>query len=210
MKIKKGISYHPYDDKVFVHSVDTRKDYILEGIALDVLNFFAEHKGGSLKNLCAALSEEYDIDESELRKDLKEFVDELIAEEILCEDNEEKKFWTREVMREVENSFARKRKLFYMSLELTYRCVEKCIHCYIDDAPKFCAANELIFEEYKNILRQVWGLSSRCTRQASGSLMKFSTDSARRRSTAFRSVSTAESPLNTTPLQSCPALLRKR
>lgn len=154
MRLKRGVSYHPYENKVFVHSVDTRKDYILEGIALDVLNFFAEHKGGSLKNLCAALSAEYDIDERELRKDLEEFVDELIAEEILCEDKEEKSFWTREVMREIETSFARKRKLFYMSLELTYRCVEKCLHCYIDDASKFCAADELTLDEYKNIFRQ--------------------------------------------------------
>ena len=155
MKLKKGVSYHPYENKVFVHSVETRKDYILEGIALDVLNFFAEHKGGSLKNLCAALSAEYEIDESELQKDLCEFVNELLAEKILCEvDDEQEKPWTREIMQEVEVSFARSRKLFYMSLELTYRCVEKCIHCYIDDTPKFCATKELTLDEYKNILRQ--------------------------------------------------------
>lgn len=155
MKLKKGVSYHPYENKVFVHSVETRKDYILEGIALDVLNFFAEHKGGSLKNLCAALSAEYEIDESELQKDLCEFVNELLAEKILCEvDDEQEKPLTREIMQEVEVSFARSRKLFYMSLELTYRCVEKCIHCYIDDTPKFCATKELTLDEYKNILRQ--------------------------------------------------------
>ena len=154
MKLKRGVSYHPFDDKVFVHSVDTRKDYILEGIALDVLNFFAAHEDGSPEDLCAALAAEYEVDKAELQNDLQGFVDELLAEKILCEGDDEEKTWTREVMQEVEMSFARSRRLFYMSLELTYRCVEKCIHCYIDDAPKFCAANELTLDEYKNILRQ--------------------------------------------------------
>lgn len=154
MRLKRGVSYHPFDDKVYVHSVDTRKDYILEGIALDVLNFFAEHDDATLKDLCSSLSAKYETDENELQDDMREFVEQLLAEKILCEGDDEEKPWSREIMQEVETSFAKSRKLFYMSLELTYRCVEKCIHCYIDDASKFCAANELTLDEYKNILRQ--------------------------------------------------------
>ena len=41
-----------------------------------------------------------------------------------------------------------------MTLELTYRCVEKCVHCYIDDAKPFCAKDELTLDDYKNFLRQ--------------------------------------------------------
>ena len=154
MKIFPGVTWHPYADKVYVHSVDSQRDYIFEGIALDVLNFFAE-RDGSLDELCAALAAEYEInDAAEFREDMREFVDELLAEKILYAGTKDEEPWSNKIPAEVAEVFAKEHKLFSLSFELTYRCVEKCIHCYIDDAPKFCAADELTLDEYKNILRQ--------------------------------------------------------
>lgn len=157
MKIFPGVTWHPYEDKVYVHSVDSQRDYIFEGIALDVLNFFAEHKDATLDNLCAALSKEYAIEDAEeFHNDMREFVEELLAEKILHEganfDKEDS--WSNKIPAEVAEVFAQNHKLFSLCFELTYRCVERCIHCYIDDAPKFCAADELTLDEYKDILRQ--------------------------------------------------------
>ena len=45
-----------------------------------------------------------------------------------------------------------KHKLFSMSLELTWRCSEHCIHCSIDNTQNFCAEDELTLDEYKKIL----------------------------------------------------------
>ncbi|MBQ4403879.1 MAG: radical SAM protein [Selenomonadaceae bacterium] len=157
MKIFPGVTWHPYAEKVYVHSVDSQHDYIFEGIALDVLNFFAEHDDASFENLCEKLSAEYAIDDAEeFQNDMREFVGQLLDEKILYEGanpyTEEP--WSNKIPMEVANIFAREHKLFSMTFELTYRCVEKCIHCYIDDAPKFCAKDELTLDEYKNILRQ--------------------------------------------------------
>ncbi len=106
--------------------------------------------------MCAKLSKEYDVDETELQGDMGEFVDELLAEKILYEGANPyvEESWSNKIPNEVANVFANEHKLFSISFELTYRCVEKCIHCYIDDAPKFCAADELTLDEYKDILRQ--------------------------------------------------------
>lgn len=156
MRIMPGVTWHPYDDKVYVHSVDSQRDYIFEGIALDVLNFFAEHDNATFDELCAKLSAEYAVDADELKSDMGEFVDELLTEKILFEGNDpyDEEPWSNKIPREVAARFADEHKLFSLSFELTYRCVEKCIHCYIDDAPKFCAADELTLDEYKDILRQ--------------------------------------------------------
>ena len=157
MKIFPGVTWHPYDDKVYVHSVDSQRDYIFEGIALDVLNFFAEHEHATLKNLCAKLSTEYAIEDAEeFQNDMREFIGELLEEKLLCEDtnSDAEDSWSNKIPAEVADVFAKEHKLFSLCFELTYRCVEKCIHCYIDDAPKFCAADELTLEEYKDILRQ--------------------------------------------------------
>ena len=161
MRLVRGISYHTFgenDAKVYVHSVDTQKDYILEGIALDVLNCFEKNKNVSFENLCETLSQEYDVNnKTEFEKDIRDFVEELLAEKILTEseqDFEDENIVSGEVTQEVENFCAKSHKLYSLALELTYRCVEKCVHCYIDDASKFCVDEELSIDEWKNILRQ--------------------------------------------------------
>ena len=157
MKIAPGVSWHPYDDKVYVHNVDTQSDYIFEGIAFDILNFFADHDNASIENLCEVLAKEYEIEDvAEFQKDIREFVGDLLKEKVLYENaiSEANYSWSNKIPNEVASSFIREHKLFSIGLELTWRCVERCIHCYIDDAPKFCARDELTFDEYKNILRQ--------------------------------------------------------
>lgn len=157
MKLEKGISYHPYDDKVYIHSVDGRHDYIFEGIVTDVLDFFAAHEDATLEELCAKFLAEYDVEEAELKNDMRELVEQLLAEKILYEGTESdpEETWSNKIPMELEQNFAKQHKLFSVGIELTYRCVERCIHCYIDDAPKFCAADELTTNEWKDILRQV-------------------------------------------------------
>lgn len=156
MKIVPGVTWHPYEDKIYVHSVDSQRDYIFEGIALDILNFLAENDNANFENLCAKLSAEYEIDNAEdFQTDIRDFVGQLMEEKILYQDesNTEEQ-WSNKIPMEVSDVFSKNHKLFSLCFELTYRCVEKCIHCYIDDAPKFCAEDELTLAEYKNILRQ--------------------------------------------------------
>ena len=157
MRIKRGVSYHPFDDKVYVHSVDNNHDYIFEGIAADVLDFFAEHNDATLDELCAKLLTEYEVDETKLQNDMREFVEQLLDEKILCEGEEPalEETWSNKIPMELEQNFSKKHRLFSAGIELTYRCVERCIHCYIDDAPKFCAADELTTDEWKEVLRQL-------------------------------------------------------
>ncbi|MBO4400249.1 MAG: PqqD family peptide modification chaperone [Selenomonadaceae bacterium] len=156
MKLAPGISFHAFGEKVYLHSIDSQKDYIFDGIALDVLNYFRENPDGSVQDLCAHIAGIYAVDDlDELQRDIQEFVGELVSEKILhkgtpLNDN----MWSNKIPMEVAEEFAREHKLFSLSFELTYRCVERCIHCYIDDAPKFCADNELTLDEYKKILTQ--------------------------------------------------------
>lgn len=83
MKLGNGISYHQFGNRVYVHSVDTQKDYIIEGVAPDVLEYLAQ-KDCSTKELVDWLSELYETnDKTELEKDIRKFVEELIAEKIL-------------------------------------------------------------------------------------------------------------------------------
>ena len=155
MKVTPGVTYHQFEEKIYVHSVNDQKDYIFEGIAFDVLDFFAKNNDATFDDLCEKLSREYDVEDmKEFRNDMHEFVTELLEEKILDDGSNSDDEWSNKIPMEVASYFSKEHKLFSMSIELTYRCVERCIHCYIDDAPKFCAADELTLEEYKDILRQ--------------------------------------------------------
>ena len=155
VKIVPGVSYHSFDDKVYVHSVDSQKDYIFSGIALDILDYCSANANSSIDNLCDWLAKQYEVDKTELQNDIEEFVGELMEEKILYEtanaDNEPS---LQPIPVEVGADFVKNHRLFSLTLELTYRCVEKCIHCYIDDSAPICTDNELTLNEYKNILLQ--------------------------------------------------------
>ena len=155
MKISAGVSYHAFDDKVYVHNVKNQCDYVMSGIAGEILDYVAKNPTCSVPKLLKDFSAQYDeVDADEIQRDIGEFVDELLGEKILTEADDPEEPWSNKVPMEVAKNFAARHKLFSIGLELTYRCVEKCIHCYIDDASKFCAADELTTDEYKNILRQ--------------------------------------------------------
>lgn len=156
MKISRGVTYHAFDDKVYVHNVKSQRDYILNGIALEVLEFLARNNDVTLESLLSKLSEEYEVDSKEIKRDIQEFIIEMIKEKILYE-NEifcEENLWSNQIFMEVSRNFIENHKLFSISLELTWRCVEKCIHCYIGDVSKISINNELTIDEYKRILQQ--------------------------------------------------------
>ncbi|MBQ7705642.1 MAG: radical SAM protein [Selenomonadaceae bacterium] len=154
MEISRGVFYQPFDDKIYVHNVDTQKDYILGGDALEVLNFFAENPNVSMEYAAEQIAKQFESDDfSEITTALCEFMEELQAEGIL-KDSTATVNKTDKIIKDIEFYYADNHKLFSISFELTYRCVEKCIHCYIDDADNFCAKNELTLDEYKNILKQ--------------------------------------------------------
>ena len=155
MKLARGISYHPFDNKVYVHDINRQRDYILEGIAEEILDYVAVNPTCSVPEVLNYFVIKYDDEDAqEVQRDVGEFVDEMLSEKIFTEFDEREEPWSNKIPLEVARNFAKRHKLFSISFELTWRCVERCIHCYIDDAPKFCDKVELSLDEYKKILRQ--------------------------------------------------------
>ena len=158
MNLAPSIFYSQFEDKVYVHNVDNQNDYIFSEIVFDILDYCKKKKNCSVQDICKHLAGIYEVaDVEDFQNDIQEFVDELLSEKILYEGETPyiEAEWSNKIPMEVAAVYAKEHKLFSVSIELTYRCVEKCIHCYIDDAPKFCAADELTLDEYKNILNQL-------------------------------------------------------
>ena len=158
MNLMPGIFYSVFEDKVYVHNVDNQNDYIFNEIVFDILDYCKKNRNCSIEDICKNLDKIYEVsDAADFQNDIQEFLDELLNEKILYENETPyiEAQWSNKIPMEVANIFAQEHKIFSVSIELTYRCVEKCIHCYIDDAPKYCAADELTLDEYKNFLKQL-------------------------------------------------------
>ncbi len=79
MKISRSVSYHSFEDKVYVHNAANQKDYVMDEVAGEVLNYIAANPGVSAPKLLKFFAVQY------VQHDVGEFVDEMLGEEILTE-----------------------------------------------------------------------------------------------------------------------------
>lgn len=156
MRLAPRIRYRKMDGGVYLRSISARKDYLFNEIVYDVLNLVRERKECSTRELCDSLLELYDVDaEEDFRRDIADFVEMLAREKILLEDGAKEGAPGQSVMAMLEERCRSGRLLLSACLELTYRCNERCIHCYVDDAPR---EGELTLEEYKALLDTLWDM----------------------------------------------------
>lgn len=156
MILARGVYYFPLGDSVYLRNVNNQRDYIFNSTAYDILEYIRNHPGCSEADICLNMSEQYQIaDPSELERDVRDFLAELFAGEIAVPDHTSAKIPEMSISNRVDELCRQYGMLFSVSLELTYRCSERCIHCYVDDGCRRNPEPELTMEEYKDILRQL-------------------------------------------------------
>ena len=77
----------------------------------------------------------------------------MLKENLFCETDDSAPL-LHTALEDVSDYFKQAKQLFLITVELTYRCVEKCVHCYIDDDKTFCSKDKLNWDDYKNLLCQ--------------------------------------------------------
>lgn len=155
MKLTPGIYYYDCGDYVYLRNVNLAKDYQFNPIGLDILDYIKANPGCGIDDVSDAMAQVYEIEDLEaLREDVEYFLQELTAEQILTLDSE-KPAEEGSINDQVQAFYQNQGKLFSATLELTYRCNEKCIHCYIDDVCPEDVKRELTLEEYKSVLDQL-------------------------------------------------------
>jgi Coenzyme PQQ synthesis protein D (PqqD) len=75
------VLFGEYGEDIVVGNMETKASFSLTGVAADMWKAVVEH--GSLEAAVAALSNEYEVDEGVLRADLKGFVEDLLARDLL-------------------------------------------------------------------------------------------------------------------------------
>ncbi len=83
------VLFGEFEETVVVGNMETKASFTLTGVAADMWRSIVEY--GKLNEAVFSLSEAYDVDQSTLRADLRDFVEDLLARDFL-EQSDEKTF----------------------------------------------------------------------------------------------------------------------
>lgn len=131
------------DGDVVLFQTSQQKVYLLDGEVADILKYFWERKKRGSIDLIK--------DNNQLVNDVRtvQIIDELKSVGILVQDTallEEN--YSLETQIKLEK-YGKSNELYAVMFELTYRCNERCKHCYCDHDD---FKNELSFEEIKKVI----------------------------------------------------------
>ena len=153
MKIKESVRYFLIGDKVYLRDTETYKDYLFNETVFDILQIISHTSECTMEMLLKRLLEIYDIEDvDEFWKDITQFIQELGADGLLEDESIPKTENYGHILDNIREWCDEQHRLYSVCLEMTYRCNEKCIHCYIDDQ-RF--EKELSFEDYRSIINQL-------------------------------------------------------
>ena len=153
LKLHPAVFYRQYSNQIVLYHTAIQKVFTFNGSAGDILDCFKEYC--TLDEATTRLAECYATGQSELYHSISSFVQDLIDKAILvCKSTQISKMLTLE--REISAEMTEENQLFSVLIELTYKCNEKCRHCYIVDEGR----TELSTEAFFNILDQLKELNT--------------------------------------------------
>lgn len=154
MRIASDVYFQKYGNYNYLRHVGLTKDFLMNEICFDILEFVRKKNECSIEEVCEFLKTEYEVEEVlDFENDIKEFIEQLVNDGIIIDDNSNVVEEDEYIRGIVQQKCFDEHRLFTACLELTYRCNEKCIHCYVD-TPYDCG-NELSTEEIKNVIKQL-------------------------------------------------------
>lgn len=156
MKLHPHVYYRRYGEYTYLRHLQQKKNYLFNLIVFDILEIINTTPHCSLEKIYEELLELYNVtDIDSFHLEIKQFIDELTATDILLDETASlvQNNISGNIMNILYGECFREHQLFSVCLELTYRCNERCIHCYIDSPPK--EQPELQLCDYEKIIDEI-------------------------------------------------------
>lgn len=154
-KLSRGVIFRCYDQECYIWNVNQKKVYIFERTIYDILKIISNIPSCTMEGLFTGLETEYEII-AEQKYEINKLLDYLIDLNIIDE-------YTDLIKTEddfdnfVIDKLLDKKQLISVVFELTYRCNEKCKHCYVDNnLREESMKQELSTEEVYKIIDQLY------------------------------------------------------
>lgn len=146
MELSRDVYYRKYGKQVYLRHTAARRDFLLNERAFDALECLAASGPCSEEELLDRMAARRVGTREQCARFLAQLAENgIVVSETFLPDND------NSIKNTVVELCTEARQLFSVSLELTYRCNERCVHCYVDDADAG-ARKELELDEYKSLL----------------------------------------------------------
>lgn len=150
-KIFPYVFFRRYGDDTFVYDNFHHKVYLFNGTAYDILHLLTE--GCTFNTLLSAMKEKYVVgDEQDFSSTLYDFLRQLTELNLIDDQHAEPNMLMNNLESEMNLKTIRRRELYSVFFELTYRCNEHCKHCYVCRQKR----EELTTSQIKTVLDRLY------------------------------------------------------
>ena len=143
--LHKSLFYRRFSNKTILYFTAVRRVYTYNEVSADIFDYFSCKPDEDLYDYL--LSKYKVTDDESFRNGIDSFINTLVGEGILIQNGNYKENPDK-LEEQIIREYGADRKLFSVTFELTYRCNERCRHCYLSDD----GGAELTTEEIKKVL----------------------------------------------------------
>lgn len=155
MRFMPGTYVNLYGDQAYVMQLRTGYSYLFNETVFDLLTIVKDRPGITLDALCGQLLKTYDVeDKDSFYADIADCVRDLAAKNIIDDELPRPAASSLTPEDYINRLCIENHILQSVTIELTYRCNERCAHCYVADSEKY-AAGELTTREVFDLLDQL-------------------------------------------------------
>ncbi len=164
-----NIVYRNYDDFGVIYNLKTKSLITIQDVALDIFDFVFNSKHSlCMKDISEYISKLYEVEYDIVNSDVIEFVSSLVAENYIIDDTTT---YSADIVEyglenghkdlegEIISILQQKNQLFSATIELTYLCNEKCVHCYATYCDEVKPERELDIDKCKKIIDELKSLN---------------------------------------------------
>lgn len=162
----KQIIFRDLDDVIVIKNLQMQRMYILEDVAADIWRFAIENQTFEPNDIIDYIYTLYECEIDDIAADVKTFIDDLLQNGLL--DNGYKlqsQFETSNTTKNIQDIegdvielYKAKGLAYSATIEITYSCNEKCVHCYANYPTFENKKEKLDLDKYISILDQLYDM----------------------------------------------------
>lgn len=126
-----AVFYRKYVNQTILYHTEQQKVYTFNPMSGDIFDCFTAFC--IISDAVQSLSRVYAIEDyDDFKSTISDFVDSMLEKGILKKEYKQKEYFET-LEKEIEQSFSDVKQLYSVLFEITYKCNERCRHCYIAD-----------------------------------------------------------------------------